>query len=574
MKRIHTKRALLLSSISLLLCISMLVGTTFAWFTDSVTSGRNQIVAGNLDVTLEYWDGSAYKEVTSATKLFDDTAYWEPGHTEVAYLKVGNAGSLALKYQLAVNVYNEITGINQAGEEFKLSDYLVFKVVDKEITSEADLYTREEAITAAGKAMGLTSFNSGDKALLNTGDANYVALIIYMPTTVGNEANHNGTAPSIELGTTVVATQATAEQDSFGSDYDENATYPAVIAGNKPSGEALALTAGNVKVTIPASAPEAPYTLKIDNANSETNADNETTLSLDINLYKGDEKVQPDGTTLYDVEIFIGTNAHIVGLTHNGSVIADWHYDPAAGYISFKTDSFSPFVITFMAKTTVVNSAAELQKAILDNADKENGPEHQTIILSNDIVLDGTSEMMFTDSNGAPLYLYHNDITLDLNGHSIVAEADVLKPGKNYANAVLLVRYSTLNIIGDGQIIAKNQSMPVYGWAHSTINIYGGTYVSNAYERNESAVYVNNATVTINVYGGDYSGYAFNVHDNCGTTPVIVLHEGIVCEKFFKNGTTDVIQSDINNGRIVAAEGCEFVTYTENGVEMLKVVKS
>ena len=53
-----TKRALLMSVISMLLCLAMLTGTTFAWFTDSVKSGMNKIVAGNLDVELQYYDGT------------------------------------------------------------------------------------------------------------------------------------------------------------------------------------------------------------------------------------------------------------------------------------------------------------------------------------------------------------------------------------------------------------------------------------------------------------------------------------------------------------------------------------
>ena len=161
MKKHTTKRALLMSALSLLVCVSMLVGSTFAWFTDSVSSDRNIIQAGNLDVTLEYWDGDSYEEVTPSTKLFNDAALWEPGHAEVAYLRIDNAGSLALKYQLAVNVYNETSATNVAGETFKLSDHLVFSVVDKALTSRDDMFTREQAIAAAGNAMGLTSYNSG-----------------------------------------------------------------------------------------------------------------------------------------------------------------------------------------------------------------------------------------------------------------------------------------------------------------------------------------------------------------------------------------------------------------------------
>ena len=228
--RKNTRRALVMSALSLLLCCAMLVGTTFAWFTDSVTSARNTIQAGNLDVVLEYWDGDSYEEVTSATKLFNDAALWEPGYTEVAYLKVSNAGTLALKYQLSVNVYDEVIGKTADGKDIKLSDHLVFSVVEKELASEADEYTREAARTAAGNAMGLKSYNSGTKALqpktatVASDKEDYIALIIYMPETVANEANHDGVnVPSIELGVDLYATQVEAEDDSFGTDYDKDA---------------------------------------------------------------------------------------------------------------------------------------------------------------------------------------------------------------------------------------------------------------------------------------------------------------------------------------------------------------
>ncbi|MBQ9099030.1 MAG: hypothetical protein IJY50_06340, partial [Clostridia bacterium] len=121
-----TKKALIFSVLSLVLCLTMLVGTTFAWFTDSVTSGRNVIVAGNLDVVLEYktnWDDE-WTVVTEDTVLFNDEALWEPGYTEVVFLRVSNAGTLALKYNLSVDVYNEKPSTNVLGNEFYLSDYI------------------------------------------------------------------------------------------------------------------------------------------------------------------------------------------------------------------------------------------------------------------------------------------------------------------------------------------------------------------------------------------------------------------------------------------------------------------
>ena len=237
MKRKNTTRSALFTSIiSLLLCVSMLVGTTFAWFTDEVVSGKNQIIAGNLDVELEYakvvnGQITGWNTVAGKTDIFDPNALWEPGRVEVVYLKVSNLGSLALKYQLGVNVESETPGISvKTNAEFKLSDFLVFKTV--EMSDGLTTYTdREAAQLAAGAEMGLKDYNGKTTALDPKGGANdtdYVALIVYMPETVGNEANYKtGTpAPFIELGVNLYATQKDAESDSFGPDYDENAWHP------------------------------------------------------------------------------------------------------------------------------------------------------------------------------------------------------------------------------------------------------------------------------------------------------------------------------------------------------------
>lgn len=206
----------------------------------------------------------------------------------------------------------------------------------------------------------------------------------------------------------------------------------------------------------------------------------------------------------------------------------------------------------------------------------QRGKNHR-IELTGDIIIDkdDVPNFMFKDSNGAPLYLYHTDITLDLNDYNIIVKEDALLDGKTNANGAFVVRYSTLNIEGTGSIITENKSINVYGWAHSEININGGTYISNASERNESAIYVNNSNVMIHVYGGDFTqcDYAFNAHDNCGNTPVITLHEGIEFKKFLKDGTTDVITADINAGRIVLADGCVLEDIEINGQPGWKVVK-
>ena len=231
----NTKRALCASVLSVLLCVAMLLGSTWAWFTDSVTSGNNKIVAGNLDVELEYLNkDNQWKKVEKDTELFsaleadgETDNLWEPGHTEVVYLKVSNVGSLALKYQLAVNVANETAFENALGEkDCHLSDYLVFGKVES--NTEIPKYeTREDAWAAAGDTLGLSDYTK--EAVLYPAEAaddpseQYIALVVYMPTTVGNEANYRGEViPSIDLVVSLVATQTPYEADSFNDQYDKD----------------------------------------------------------------------------------------------------------------------------------------------------------------------------------------------------------------------------------------------------------------------------------------------------------------------------------------------------------------
>lgn len=222
-----TKRSLVFSVLSLLLCLTMLVGTTFAWFTDSVTSGKNQIVAGNLDVAFEYYTENGWADVEGKTDLVDPDALWEPGHAEVVYLKVSNVGTLALKYRLALNVFSEVLGVNKEGKNIKLSEYLKYGVLND--VQPGAFATREEALEAVEKdLLGARKLaDHSEVASLLPEESDTFALVIWMPTTVGNEANHNGVnVPSIELGVSVAATQFSDESDSFDRYYDRDAFKP------------------------------------------------------------------------------------------------------------------------------------------------------------------------------------------------------------------------------------------------------------------------------------------------------------------------------------------------------------
>ena len=229
----YTKRALISSILAILMCMAMLVGTTFAWFTDTASTGVNKIVAGNLDIVLSYKNSSTAGKFVKADKdtpVFNETALWEPGHVEYVVLKISNAGSLALKYKLGINIANEVGSTNVGGEAFKLSDYIRFAVLDDDRT-EGD-FDRDTLVSAAGEGAALNAGYTAENHLLAGTDNSekVVTLVVWMPTTVGNEANHmtGKTAPSINLGINVAATQDTVEKDSFDNTYDKDAVYPIV----------------------------------------------------------------------------------------------------------------------------------------------------------------------------------------------------------------------------------------------------------------------------------------------------------------------------------------------------------
>ena len=198
--RKSTKRALLGSVMAMVLCLAMLVGATFAWFTDTTSTGVNKIQAGNLDVALEMKDGDNWVSAEGKTLTFKtkdnraaDQILWEPGCTyELPQLRVVNKGNLALKYKI------QITGIQ--------GDAKLNEVIDWTINDAAIDLTEGH----------LTAGQQGDAFTIKG----------HMQDTAGNDYQ-NLTIDGI--GINVVATQDTVESDSFHNQYDANAEYPITV---------------------------------------------------------------------------------------------------------------------------------------------------------------------------------------------------------------------------------------------------------------------------------------------------------------------------------------------------------
>jgi len=289
-----TRRALFMSVISLMLCCAMLVGTTFAWFTDEVTSVNNIIKAGNLDVELYYQvEGQTdWTKVGTDTNVFKKDTLWEPGHTEVVKLKVVNEGTLALKYNLGVKIDKELGSVNVNGAEFKLSDHIKYGVVEGGQT-----YTRDQAVAAVEASATKLNTAYAKNGQLTAGSEVVVTVVVYMPTTVGNEANYGKgkDVPTIELGLNLFATQVENESDSFGTDYDKNAAWtggantnwyfdnPDAAEFTISSSEELAGLAALVNGT--ATAPVTTYATETATTVHESFAGKTVKLDADIDLH-------------------------------------------------------------------------------------------------------------------------------------------------------------------------------------------------------------------------------------------------------------------------------------------------
>ena len=217
------KRALAMSFVSMLLCVCMLVGTTFAWFTDSVTSANNIIKSGTLDVTFEWKDATAngpqqtYKDASLGAIFNNDL--WEPGYVEAKNVKISNVGTLALKYQLNIIANDVVSELAKVIDVYYADGEIT--LTDRTMTGLTKIGTLEQVLasfttTASGNLLARESES-------DPFPAHTVTLALKMQETAGNEYMDKsiGTDFSVQL----MAAQLTSESDSFDEMYDENAAY-------------------------------------------------------------------------------------------------------------------------------------------------------------------------------------------------------------------------------------------------------------------------------------------------------------------------------------------------------------
>ena len=345
-----TKRALLTSILAICLCLVMLVGSTFAWFTDTASTGVNKIQSGTLDVVLEMYDTAQSKWVSAEGKTLDfvkavagEEILWEPGcRYELPALRVRNNGNLALKYKIA------ITGIKGDAE--------LNNVIDWTVTTGTGTYDLNTEHYLAAKTS-------------NDAPADEFVIKGVMQESAGN-TYMNKTIDGISI--TVYATQNTVENDSYGPDYDADAVYPVLAPViNETVAEAVAAeesvtvikegateastatlkTTGTLEKTIKTTA-STPDSVTFDISYNYTETENGTSTTYAVTKFstpRTTTKTISAGLKNVAVTRSHGTETTALTKVDSKDALIDgtFFYDAATGELAICSSKYSTFKITY-----------------------------------------------------------------------------------------------------------------------------------------------------------------------------------------------------------------------------------
>ena len=592
MTKANNKKALLSSAFALVLSVAMLIGTTFAWFTDTASTAVNKIQSGNLDVALEMLDTAQNKWVTAEGETLnfvkagnvDEEVLWEPGATyKLPQLRVVNNGNLALKYKIV------ISGAKDANPDNGIDDLKLLDVIDWTYKIKGDTYVLGAERHLAAK--GVTDVNYEEFDIQGT-----------MQTTAGNE--YQGL--SIEgIAITVYAVQDAVESDSFGNDYDKNAdgkpqfdtwydNVATTAAVDNANGTVIKDKEENptIQAEVPAGSTTAnKLTLIKNKAETPSNITVVTgtnALTAEVKLIdQNGNKVNAASGKFFTVSMEIGKNLNVVGFYHNEAALTKaanaesltandmYYYDAATGYVTFTTDDFSPF--TAIASNSAFNGGdgTESNPYLIATAEQAMKIEK----LKKSAYLKLVNDITVPDE----IYMSGKKFFFDLNGHTIKLEyAEGVKPNNGSVlyiggrNGSLTINDSseaqTGAVIGSDKTYSNKVTSAVRAGNYGKLTINGGHFYGMSEGTSCIFVYTtmsssSKATVTIN--GGKFETatpsngtyFVLNHQDYASAGCTITVNGGSF--KNYNPSVTTVDPVNAKTGKIVLGEGCKT---TENVV--------
>ena len=525
-----TKQALVASAILLCMSFTMLLGTTFAWFTDSATSAGNKIVAGTLDVQLLMYNGTEYVNIgDSKAPIFGEGSLaqnnnaetlWEPGKTQVAYLAIKNNGNLDLKYQVAINVRDD----EDDKDLYKVLKYDIIEGKENGVGVTEWSY-------ADAKTVDVGNNIDTDDVFLKAHTDHYFALAVHMDEEAGNE--YQGGYVNFDI--KVLATQVASEKDSFDNQYDNGAGYyPNSSAPEEvpdDTTETLVLISDkDAKVTIPAAIVSGSEQVSLNHTDVVADGANGTVTIEGMELLDQDGNVidLSANTTPFDV-LLPAQNAIPAGesvlVYHDGEYVGIGKVN-ADGTISYKATHFCEILVKSAEGALVIVDGKAYDSVTDAIANAEDGATIEMISGTN------TTDEPITES-----IVVDKEITLVPNGMYLVSEAPatftVAEGGKlTVAEGSFTIKNTASNgacvLVDGGEIVMAGGSFDGHtavrttegksstvtlaaGWSNrvtvgfdlkgdDTLNVTGGTLISSQ----ESIIA--NGKFTLNMSGGTLSG--------------------------------------------------------------------
>ena len=211
------RTSLLFNIVAIVVLSAILVGATFAWFTDTAISGGNKIQAGNLKIDLELLDkAQGWISLKDSSAPIFDCDTWEPGYTDVKILKIENEGSLALQWKAKFTSPTKLSALAEVIDVYVLPS-------DTEPVYPTER-TLDAYIPVGTVADFVNTIESTTTGTLLAEDFAYLTIVLKMRSDVGNE--YQGLSIGGAFDILILATQLSAENDGIDADYDSGAQYP------------------------------------------------------------------------------------------------------------------------------------------------------------------------------------------------------------------------------------------------------------------------------------------------------------------------------------------------------------
>lgn len=597
-KQKNTKKALLTSVLSLMLCIAMLIGTTFAWFTDSVASGNNKIQAGILKVDLELLDkNGSWNSIKDSQKAIFDYDNWEPGYTDVKILKVENEGSLALKW--AAKFVSEYALTDLANV---IDVYVCPSETELTYPTERDL----DGYTCVGTvAEFVNTISETTNGTLEAEECAYLGIALKMQESAGNE--YQGMSLGGDFDIMILATQYTSENDSFDNQYDKDASYTAEIdslqtlLANAQSGDIVEFTLSHdaytdTRITVPQG-----VTLKLDGnghtiiSDMDPEGEKSTALFYAKNADIHIENATITGSATYAIftnaESWYGfsTDASLTNVTVNMNSSTPWYpitfngkgnialnNCTVTGAGSSKNDSRIDTHVWAGAEINLTVNGGNVGNVLMN----ANSGNNSTLTLNDGAVV---NKLILATDQTKTAKLTNNDGTIN----ELIQQADdetklrtILTSAKSgeSVSVSLYKKEGDITITENSIVVPNGVNLTIYGDGH-TINTSGMTE-TKLFVTYGGNIEINDLTITGDTQcafanqGGNVT--MNNVEVDLDGNYVLNLNGGgkVVMNDCVVNGEADFVSVWFGDGRTVTINGGTYTSMCINASKGAGVVSA